>query len=433
LPGPFLRALANVEGVLYAVSHGGLYKLPESGAAGYIGAITDDLETSIAGNRGQVTIAAGGTYYLFNGTSLTAPGSGRLSDVQSLTFLNQYTVMSGDGGNGPREIEWTTAGVPGTRNAIYFAEAESKDDEIVRVLALDGFLWVLKTTSLELWATTGSGDSAFSRQGTRTIGLLGYNLAATTPGGIFFVGSDKTARFLQGGEPRPVSTPAVDDALARSTPSHVFYYEDRGHRFCVIRFDDRPAWVYDASMDRWHERSSGADHSPWDIICSCFCYDQWHLGSRLGRVYRLGLAPVDTSGVMRRTAVSQPLYADSERFSINKLEFLGRFGAIAQEENAPNWITTEYGLPMLDEMGAPILADSQQPISRISAPGRVWLRVSRDGGYTWGPAKIKDVGKVGEYEARATFRSMGQFRHFTGEINITDPVDISILGEALVS
>jgi hypothetical protein len=335
---------------------------------------------------------------------------------------------------GEREMEWTTAGLPGTRNALYFATAESKDDNLIRALASDGYIWNMKQTSLELWATAGTGTGAFARAGQRNIGLKAYNLACVTPGGIFFVGSDNTARFLQGGEPRHISTPAVDDALERETPTHCFYYEDRGHRLCAIRFAGRPAWVYDASMDKWHERSTGADHQPWDVIASAFAYGRWHLGSRLGRIYRVGLLPYDVTGTMRRTAVSQPLYAESERFTIKKLEVLGRFGSSYKEEAAPNWLTSELGIPLRDEDGGEILlAETQQPIQQISAPGRIWIRVSRDKGNTFGLPKVREIGRLGEYEARATWRSMGQFRHFTCEINITDLIDIPILGEALIS
>lgn len=426
LSGPFLRAMGVVDGQLYAVSAGGLYRVPESGAAAYLGAVADDPDTSMAGNRGAVAVAAGGGYYLYE-DGLTQPGDGRLSVVKSVAFLNQYTILSGE-----REIEWTEAGLPDDRNALYFATAEAKDDEIVRVMALDGFLYVFKRASLEIWGPSGSGTAAFRRQGTRNIGLLAYNLATVTPGGIFFIGSDKTARFLSGGDARQVSTPPVDDALARETPSHAFYYEDRGQRLCNVRFGGRPAWVYDAGTGRWHERSSGVSHGPWDIVASAWCYGQWLLGSRDGAIYKVGLTPVDATGPMRRTAVSQPLYAESERFTVNKLEILGRFGANYIEENAPNWITTEYGLPLVTSSGSYLLATDPQPVSKISAPARLWIRVSRDGGYTWGSPKIRDVGRLGDYDARATWRAMGQFRQCTVEINMTDPVDVPLLGEALV-
>lgn len=426
LSDPFLRAMANVEGSLYAVSRGGLYRVSEAGLVSYLGEVTDAAETAMAGARDKVAIAAGGTYYLLNGGTLSQPGGGRLAQVNSVAFCNQYTVLFGS-----REIEWTEAGLPASRNALYFATAEAKDDLIVRGFEQDGFVWVMKQRSIEMWQASGSGSSAFSRAAVRNIGLKGYRLACSTPGGIFFIGSDNTARFLQGGEPRPVSTPPLDNALARETPTDVFYYEDRGHRNCVIRFDGRPAWVYDASMGRCHERALGAAHDPWDVSTSVECYGQWLLGSRLGKVYKTGLTPVDATGPMRRTAVSRPLYTEGNRFTVNKLEILGRFGANYLEEAAPNWLTNEYGLPLIAD-GEYLLASDQQAVSQISAPVRLWIRVSRDGGYTWSAPKVRDAGRQGDYEARATWRAMGQFRRFTCEVNMTDPVDVPILAEALV-
>jgi hypothetical protein len=79
LPGPFLRGLCEVDGVLYAISAGELYSVAANGTATLVAAISDDAATTMAGHRGGLTIASSGGYSLWDGSSLTQPGSGRIS------------------------------------------------------------------------------------------------------------------------------------------------------------------------------------------------------------------------------------------------------------------------------------------------------------------------------------------------------------------
>lgn len=432
LPGPFFRAMKTVEGTLYAICRGVLYQVTSGGSAVQIASVADDPNTTMAGHRSSVTIAADGTYYRWSGAALTTPGSGRISNVGSVTFSDQYTILSERDG---REVEWTEAGQPGSRNALYFATTEGRDDNNIRAVSSGAYVWMLKQKSTEIWANAGATTLAFQRipGGVIDTGLLGFNLVCNLPVGLFFVGHDKVAYITEGAGLRPVSTPNVDQALSEETPTHCFYYEDRGHRFCVIRFANRPAWVYDVSMGLWHERSTGASHQAWAVIAAEYAYGQWHLATQNGAIYRLGTAPVDADGTMRRTVVSQPLYPDGDRFSVNLLEFMGNFGAGSVTETGPNWLTDELGFPLQHEDGSYMLAENQLEVQTIERPARMWIRVSRDGGRTWGNPKHRDIGKLGQYQATCRFRAMGQFRQMTVEANMTDPVDVLLLSEANVS
>jgi hypothetical protein len=429
LGGPFLRAMARVEGKLYAVAAGALWRIEENGAATYLVAIADDESTSMVGHRSAVVIAANGTYNHYS-TSLTQPGSGRLSSVGSVAFLDQYTILSQRDG---REIEWTEVGDPTDRNALYFRTAEARDDKIIRIIAVGSALMVLKQHSVETWYNTGlSGASAFRRVdgGVQDKGLKAFNLVCKTPDGVFYVNEDNVAMHSARG---PVSPPNVVNALEAGTPTHCLYFEDRGAQMHAIRFSDRPAWVWDAATGRWHERSSGPAHKPWDVICAEKAYGHWHLGDRNGRIYRLGTTPVDATGAMRRTIVSAPLYMEGQLFSIPELELLGEFGRYSVAETAPNWLTNPYGEPLEDADGYYITSEVQEDVTTLKRPGRLWLRVSKDGGHTFGLPKLRDIGKVGQYGARCRFTAMGQFRNFVAEVNLTDPYDVPLLSEANVA
>jgi hypothetical protein len=425
----FVRAWAVVEGVLYLVSAGSLWKVTETGLTQILAAVTDDENTSMAGHRGNITISAGGDYYVWDGSAVTQPGSGRISEVGSVAFLDQFTLMSMVDG---REVEWTEVGVPDDRNALYFRTAEARDDNIVRILDQGGYLYVLKEKTTEVWGNTGRGGAgAFARVQGPVIetGLHGYNLVTRTPAGLFMVGHDKTAKLIVGQTAQPLSTPAVDQALQEETPTHCFYYEDRGAKFCVIRFANRPAWVHDLAMGLWHERSTGSRHDAWDVVGSAYAYGRWHLIGQMGRIKRTWLYPIDGSTPMRRTVVAQELYNGGRHFTIRLLELLGQFGSADIRETAPNWMTDQYGEVMYSADGSPMLSTTPGSIVTIKKPGRVWIRLSHDSGRTWGRVRMKNIGKAEQKTATCRFRALGRHRRVAVEINMTDAYDFPLLSE----
>ncbi len=430
VPGAFLRALTAVRGVPHVASGGVLSRITSTGAVTTLGAIPDDPETSLIGTGGAgVGICAGGAYQIYAGGSLSQPSGGRLAQVGSIAFANQYVIMSEANG---REIEWTAVGQPDVRNALHFSTAEGRDDRIVRLMAVGVYLWVLKQRSYEVWGVAGSGASAWARLPgvVRERGLKAFSLVCATPDGLFFVGDDNVAYAGAGTDVAPISTPPINAALAGGTATHVHYYEHNGARFCVIRFSDRPAWVFDAATGQWHERAIGVNHGPWQGVASAFGYNaHWYIGGHPAKIQRLGGAPVDAEGPMRRTAVSRTLRPE-DRFTVARLEIEGQFGADI-EEDAPAFLLDENALPLLDEDGEPLRAEEPADIERWNRAARVWLRVSRDGGLHYGLPKIRDVGRAGQAMV-CSWRAMGQFRQFTAELNITDPVDMPILSEASI-
>jgi hypothetical protein len=298
-----------------------------------------------------------------------------------------------------------------------------------------GYVAVLKESSVELWANTGLGaESAFARVDGSVLdrGLKAFNIVTKTPDGVFYIATDDRAYIGSSGGASPVSPPNVVENIKHGSPTHVFYYEDRGHQFHVIRYDDRPADVFDATTGSWHQRSSGVEHKPWDIISAVACFGQWHLGSRTGSIYRFGATPEDSSGVLRRTVISRPLYNDDEPFTVSKLMLIGLFGSYSIEETAPNWVTDQHGFPITDQDGVYLTASVQGPVTTTKRPGRIWARFSRDGGHSWGTPKIRNIGKAGQWGVAVKWQSLGQFRHLTVEVNITDPVDVPLMSEAIV-
>lgn len=53
---------------------------------------------------------------------------------------------------------------------------------------------------------------------------------------------------------------------------------------------------------------------------------------------------------------------------------------------------------------------------------QIMLRISRNGGRTWGPELWTSAGKIGQYSRRALWRRLGRGRDLVFEVSVSDPV-----------
>jgi hypothetical protein len=397
LDGVFTRALSAVSGRLFAVIGGALVEVTATGGTINRGAVADGDETSVSANSGDIAVAAAGTYRVLSGTSLTTPSLSGLqfSDVGSVEFLAGRTILTQRAG---RVFMWSDLADASTFDALNFATAELRDDAILRAVAINGNLWIFKEGSTEIWFATGEGGAlAFAPVpgGLRERGLLGYGLVAKIPDGAVFVGDDGIVYLASGDAMQAISTPAVNESIAAETPTHAAYYEHDGHKFCVIRFDDRPAWVFDMATQLWHERAT--DDGAWSATHLAYFGGRWLAGTTGGRVLSLGGTFADADGPLRRVAVSRPLTGQGRRFVVSEVELLGRVG-----------------------------------LSDLSRPAVAMVRASRDGGFTWGATREASFGSQGQYDRRAVLRSWGQARQFVMEVSVTDPTELTLLSAANV-
>ncbi|MEL6584050.1 MAG: hypothetical protein AAFQ36_09480 [Pseudomonadota bacterium] len=390
------RKLATVDGTLYAAGASSLLKIAADGSVSQLGAIADDVETFISGNGSQVTVAAGGEYYLWDGSALTNPSGQAFTTFGDVTFHNQYTVLAEKGGG---QFQWSSAADPNSFDGLHFATAEYANDDLLRVETQGGNLWLFGAESYEVWAATGAGATAYSgRLDAQEIGLKSRNLLTSFDSGLFFIGDDNIAYIAAGTTATPVSTPGVHKALNAEAPSHVFYYEDRGHKMLVVRFASRPAWVFDFSTRLWHERSTGVLHGAWEVIDTAFAYGKWYCLTSLGAVYEMARTNADIKHPLRRTVCSQAYVSGSDRrFVAQRLVIRGTYGE-----------------------------------TDIGRDASLLLATSSDGGRSFSAERALAVGDLGDRTVRAEKRRMGQFRQFAVQVSITDPADINLDADAVL-
>lgn len=420
----FMRDMVEVEGTIYAVAGGQLYSLNANGVATSLGNVTDSEETTISGNNGNVCVTAGGDYYVWDGTTLSQSTDGAFSSYGSAFFLGQRTFLTEKNG---RRVQWSGVAAPETLDALDFATTETRDDKNIRGIAISGDAWLFKQSSIEIWGLSGATD-VVAPLNTLDIGLKSFGLLSSFPNGAVFVGSDGVVYVTSGGGIQPISITAVETAIDQSEGVRCFYYEDEGHKFCCIRFRDRPAWCYDLSTGEWHERAEGVRHENWPAVAAVKAFGSWHIGTDFGAINRMARVNADVDSPLLRRAVSRTLWQDSQRLRVAEFEIYGQMGGTSYLGYEPVYLSAG-GLNYMDAGGGYILQAGTRA-SEIDI--MCWLRVSRDYGKTWGQEKFKSLGKLGEYNTRAVWRGLGQSRFFVFELNCAAPVDIPIFCDARV-
>ena len=315
------------------------------------------------------------------------------------------------------------------------ATAEAFDDNLLRAVALAGNLYLMGTRSIEIWALTGAaGADAFERLGGGVIdrGLKRKGLVTVFGEGAFMVGNDGVAYILSGAALQPVSTPSVETAINQGDPTHVFYFEDEGHKHCVIRFSDRPAWVFDLATGEWHERAEGLGLDAWSIFSMCQCPTGRAFGiDATGRVRRFLRSNQDMGETLVRQATSMVFDMQGPRFRVKDIEAQCRagFSSLPPIATLVSTLWTADGTVTVD--GIAISADglAGSDTVMVPQPARITLETSKDGGITWGPPKSRSAGSAGQYLARPKWRSLGQFRSLTLRFTIADAAEIPLYAD----
>lgn len=426
LSGVFMRAMEEVGGEIYAANGGKLYCIKSDAFVSEIGDVTSTADTTISSNNGKVTVASGDDLFVFNGTTRTTPATGAFSAIGSVDFIGQRTILTEKGG---RRIQWSGVADAETFDALDFATAEQRDDNIIRGVTINGQYYLFKSKSIERWALTGTSNFIAYLPGSLVdIGLKAFGLYTKVPNGGFFIGTDNIAYMLAGGAMQPVSVRAVETSLATQSPDRCFYHEQEGHKFCVVRFTDRPAWVYDISMNEWHERAEGLDFGPWSAVASVSAYGDFYVGTASGAIRKLTASNYDATQPLLRRAISANLKNGGEFFSLDSVELWGTYGQSSVASSVDFALDAGDGTALdVDDEGLLVGA-----FSTPNEGAQVVLRLSKDRGETFGKARVKSLGELGEYNRVVRFRALGTVRNACLELTVSDPAELAFESAAEV-
>jgi len=296
----------------------------------------------------------------------------------------------------------------------YFERTIGTDPWMAMHVTPYGYIILPGTQTGESWYNSGafpipfapdpSGQFARGIAATFSIQQLGDTAIWLSRG----VEGDFTVVRQSGFTPQRVSTHAVELAIAgyndtaRISDAIGQVYGEHGHLFYLLTFfTAKVTWAFDAVVvgkaNPWAKRgtwlSEVGRYTYSRPVFHTFAFGQHLMGDPEGAViYRMDqIYPLDVEArPIRRLRRSPAVIAGMDRLICDTFQLLMEVG---------------------------VGTGSGQGLNPL-----VVLRVSRDGGRTWGNEHACPAGKQGQYWARVEFRQLGMARNMVFEIVCTDPV-----------
>lgn len=406
LPGNIL-GIYEFQGVVYIATQYELF---------YVG--TDEfisISNAVSFGNKRVFITDNGTSIMFvgyNGYAYTPEGAvfknmdteGGWYPSDTVAYIDGYFVFNRSGTG-----QFFISKLYSTElDPLDWATGEAAPDDTRAVVVAGRQLWVLGTRTTEVWYDSGDPLFPFTRiAGAVTdVGILSANTVGVVYNTVIFVGSDYRVYSTKGYIPVPISTAAIELLIEAADVSFfmAFTYHNNGHYFYVLHLDEDTTVVYDMMTGLWHRRSScRSEQDPvvgggrWKIDGAINKYDDKVIyGYADRKFYNVSTDLYTEDGIkIHREAVSQPL------------------------NPSPNLVTVAEVQLDMQAGGHP-----DNPIANF----QIWIQFSGNDGKSWGNRRVSTLGKKGNYQNRARWQRIGQFRDVIAKITITDPIPIRILG-----
>lgn len=404
--GP-VRGAHKMAGVAYFVSGTRLYSVSSIGAATDLGgAISGTGPVSMDDNGTQLVIVNGTNGYIYS----VAGGFSLISDVdfnaaETVQFFDQRFYLDWKNTNkffGSDNLDGASY------NALVFASAETRPDNVKAVVLNKQILLVFGDTTIEPWQDIGAANMPLERVPGVVIerGLAAPRATAKEDNAVFFLGEERRFYRLNGLTPEGISTPAIDaewQGYSTVSDAYCMSYPWSGHKFVVIHFPTaNKTWAVDIQTGLWHERESwdinGRSLGRWTANCHVTCYDKELIGDAYsGKVGYLDASTYTEFGNTTQALItSPPIHADRKRLFISRLEMdiEAGVGIATGQGSDPQWM----------------------------------MRNSKDGGRTYtNLQKWRSAGAIGNYRTRLRWLRLGQARERVFELTTTDPVKRTII------
>lgn len=385
------------QGSMYAVSGTDAFKIESDGTTQLLGTIPGTDQVSIENNVTQVCFVNGVEGFIYTPSSDTFEEiiDPDFRPAQIVQFLDQYFLFNEPGTN---NFFISAFGNGLAYNGLDVGVAEGSPDNIVSILSDHRDLLLFGETTIELWNNTGNPDFPFEVQNGVFIerGCAAAFSVEKLDNQVYWLGDDRAVYTLEGYLPAKKSTYAIDEQIRqydRVDDAVALTYTEGGHFFYAISFPSgNETFVYDASTQQWHQRSSGLLGARWRADSYVRFGDKNIVGDSLsGKLFEMDLETYDELGEeMPAIRTTMPETANELPVFMSKLQ-----------------VVIESGIGLLTGQGS-------DPIAALE-----W---SDDGGHTFKDPRFRSMGKIGEYRRRVIWRRLGRFRNRVFRFTITDPV-----------
>ena len=361
---------------LYAISGKSIFKVDEGGGNASIGAIASDGRVYMALNlkaTPQIIMVGSGVRGLIENDVVIGLVDSDLKPSNSVTFINQRFVHTMSSGNG--EFQWSAISEGTDYNALDFATAEYAPDGLVRAITRQSELLLFGPETIEPWYTPETGSNVFARSGSVVSrGCLAGASVAQIGDFPYFVADDETVRVLEGYTARRVSNHAVERSIRDTSDQgalDAFTYSKDGHEFYVLSGNDF-TWSHDQTTGSWVERES-------------YELPRWRASHA-----------VKFAG---KTIVGD--YQSNKLYEIDEDTFDENGDPLVMEAHIP-----VHAFPKkikLDELRI----DTIPGVGTATTDPKVIVKLSKNGGKTFGNERQVGMGKLGEYFKQVRLNRLG--------------------------
>ena len=392
------------QGDLFTISGTGLYRNNT-----FIGDLAYSQTPQMAGANGLLAIVSGGALYIYDGTTLTpqlyfddnySPLLS-FSGVCVLYNIFLYPVIGSD------QFFFSSVGNPAAINAANFSTAQTAPDEILYMSVLAEEVYIFGQTSVEIWNFTGELNAPFALSQGRTYarGCAAGASVKKLDNALFWIGDDYVVyRTTQ--VPSRISTSFIEDRLRKAGTNFSqmtsFTMNIEGHVQYVINLPSiNESYAYDCQTNEWSRWGSqtGLDYDPGMFMGAVTAGqgESVYVGSAHdGRIWIFDTQNHTDDGVHIQVIVSGALWT---------------IGGVEKNTNVSLHCVRGIATP-----------NTPDPI--------VEMRYSDDGGRTFSSWMRGHLGRVGDYNYKATWRALGIIRQpgRLWEFMVADSVNVTIEG-----
>lgn len=397
------------DGRFFAVFGRTLYEFDSTGAPTSRGTLAVDGNPATFDTNGdggnQLFVTSGGSGYILNLTTnvLTTPlaSGANIGGQLDGFFVSLNTATS------TMRLSDSLDGA--TWSGTQTAQRTSASDPWIAMIVARGEVYLLGDKTGDVWYNAGLSPFPLVErpEGFFQTGIAAVYSLTRFAGTIAWLGRTEAGNpavyMMDGYTPVPISTPAVDwaiqgyDTAVGVEDAIGWSYDRNGHKFYVLTFPtSNRTWAYDATTRKWHQRGY------WDSDIADF---------------------LEYRPVFHAHAFNRNLVLDSDGFRVYSLSDT-TYTDVGGEElrrvrRTPH---TSRGNKRIFFHSAEL--ECERGVGQTSGQGvdpLVGLRVSNDGGMTWGASRMRSMGPIGEYTTRVRWDQCGSGRDRVWELWTTDP------------
>jgi hypothetical protein len=316
-------------------------------------------------------------------------------------------------------------------NALDIASKGTYGDPIQGIVNCQRTLWVVGAMTAEPWFDAGDPIFPLEEVFGQFVphGTIAPYSICTADVFAFWLSQDKDGRaimlMIEGYAAKKISTFALEDewlTYPKLSDAICYTYQQGGHTFVVIHFPSADkSFGYDLSTEQWHERNwldvNGAPHRErvaFHAFVGAPNYRETNVGMdwQTGQIYAVDPNTFTDAGSPIAYVRSFPhVVNELKQVTIPDVVLDMQTGTLAGVGEAAQ-ITSPFSNGFSNGFG---------PLTKVSAP-QIGLRISKDGGATWGNWRFKSMISAGKNRSMLRWRGNGMGRDIVVEAGWSAPM-----------